>query len=349
MNLDNSPAMKISIRWTSLSLTFGVAAIIFIIQVTLVARYLYYDPDMDPVEVHPSKTLKSLYLTGPTEADDSLLTLFTTMSDTSKAPKVHSVILNNWAHLSSLGVQPVLFSTFTNASLLNEAVGLGWDALPLNRTNRFNVPYIKDIFQAAYHYYKSEFYMFASGDVLFDESLVKTLRDLLKYKSERGFNLNDLLAVGMRSNIPVDVVNPPPFWDLKFVDLLVKREKPIDVHAVDYFITRRFGYLWHQVPNLVLGRLGVAPHLLETASRSQLMTVDATDVIHAVHLKAVIPLEMVKPQILKDSLYNHFILGGWDSDAGRIDKTVYVAQYKNNTLVLENRKIKMTAMRPGVP
>ncbi|ELU02249.1 hypothetical protein CAPTEDRAFT_213787 [Capitella teleta] len=313
----------------------GVVSSVSIVQLAFIIDHVTHDPDLDPVAVQSSSLMRRLYLTGPTQSEGSLLTLFTTASDSPTTLKLHSVILNNWANLISLGVQPVLFSTFTNASLLKEAQTLAWDILPLNRTNKFGLPYFGDLYNAAYHLYKSEFYCFANADVIFDDSLVTTLKFLTKH-----INKERMLVVGKRTDIPVDVANPPPFHDLKFVRMLHKQENSklkAKAHNIDFVITARHGFQWDRLKGGVVGRIGYTDHLMAEAKMSQMVIVDASETIRAVHLHGV--SEQPVARTLKNNLFNHFILGGWDRERGRIDRARFYTQ------VLWSKKVKIKSAK----
>ena len=297
-----------------------------------------HDPDLQPVPVQPSVLLRRLYQTGPTVRHRSLLTLFTTFNEKGSGVGLHMVVLNNWANLIALGVQPVLFTTFTNGSVLMEAQGLGWDILPINRTNRYGLPFIRDFYTTAYNLYNSTFYAYANADILFDETLVDTLRFFQSQSLKGRVDLDKVYVVGMRTDIPVDVLNPPPFSDIKFVRMLVKKERAKDIYSMDYFLTSRHGYPWHEVPDVVVGRIGYDIHLLTTAMRSRMAVVDATRTLHAVHLKAIYHNAMIKAKDIKDNLYNHLVLGGWDLETGHINNTDYFTQYQNDSIVLMKRR-----------
>jgi hypothetical protein len=299
-----------------------------VVQLAFIFDYVTHDPDLDPIPVRSYGLLRRLYITGPTQTDNSLLTLFTTAGDLPTTLKIHAIILNNWSNLISLGVQPVLYSPFQNATLLNEAQNLGWDILPLNRTNIFGLPYISDMFKATYHSYASDFYCYANADVLFDESLVQTLRFLRRRIREQK---QRIFGVGKRSDVPVDAANPPPFHDLKFVRQLTK-ERSKDVHNIEYFITARYGFPWDRLSGGVVGRAGIGAHAMALALKSDALIIDCSDTIRAAHLKGV--YDGPTARTLKDNLFNHFTLGAWDFTEGRIDRAGYFTAENNGTMHL---------------
>lgn len=328
---------KINIHWTTLTLSLCFITIFAIISSHFLLKYISHDPDLDPIQVKSSNTMMRMYLTGPTSVENSLLILFTTLSDSPDMADLHFVTLNNWANLVPFGVRPVLFTTFTNATFLDKAVGLGWDILPLNRTNRYGVPYIKDVFQAAYNCYKSQFYMFASGDTLFDETLVRTLKTLQGLKKHVVGDSRKLFAVGLRSNIPVDGLNPPPFFEFKFIKMLVDKEQPSGSYLLDYFITGPFELPWKQVPELVVGRPGLGSYLLRMALDQGLATIDVTKTLRSVHLKAEFPADRsFRTRAIKDNLYNQLILGQWATDTS-VNNTKYTTKIHDANIVIQER------------
>ena len=83
--------------------------------------------------------------------------------------------------------------------LVKSACALGWYVLTAPTCDRNKLPVLKNMFLAAQQVQKSTFYGYANGDIIFDESLVKTLSHIETIKQY----FEQALFVGSRTNVKV--------------------------------------------------------------------------------------------------------------------------------------------------
>ncbi len=136
----------------------------------------------------------------PASQNKVLVTLFTTMHDSAK----NHYIYKNVIHLHSLlkpRLQPMLFvsSPVVEKQLVKLACSLGWHVLTAPTCDRNKLPVLKDMFLAAEIVQESNFYGYANGDIVFDESLIETLVFMDSIKQ----HFKEALFVGSRTNIQV--------------------------------------------------------------------------------------------------------------------------------------------------
>ena len=149
-----------------------------------------------------TKELHVTKICSPAPRDSVLVTLFTTMHDSSK----NHYLYQNVIHLHSLlqpKVQPMLFvsSPVVESNLVRHACTMGWHVVTAPTCDRNKLPVLKDMFLAAQHIQKSSFYGYANGDIIFDESLIKTLEHLDTIKQ----HMKQALFVGTRTNVKVQI------------------------------------------------------------------------------------------------------------------------------------------------
>ena len=162
-------------------------------------------------------------------------------------------------------------------------------------------------------WYRSLFYGYANGDIMFDEGLPKTLLEILDDVVDR---YNELLITGVRTDCVVDA-DPDCDVVLKSsrsatlnelqttngnrsaeTTRFFQRRTALDQHgrgtasgtpttplknAQDYFITKRSGFPWSTIPDFVVGRAGVDNWLMVTALARRGAVVDASRTITARH------------------------------------------------------------------
>ncbi len=95
--------------------------------------------------------------------------------------------------------------------------------------------------------YNSTFYAYANGDILFDESLVKTLTLLSKPAKQDP----KMLVVGRRSNYKVDTGRV--FQSTDEIRSAMKSAELFTVWAEDYFIYPKLAVDWNHIPDVVVG------------------------------------------------------------------------------------------------
>ena len=165
-----------------------------------------YFVDQDHLELVQNCTywnvtdFKVTKICSPIERDNVLVTLFTTMHDSMKNHYLYEnvIYLHSWLQPK---VQPMLFVSSPNIEqrLVKSACALGWHVLTAPTCDRNKLPVLKNMFLAAQQVQKSTFYGYANGDIIFDESLVKTLSHIETIKQY----FEQALFVGSRTNVKV--------------------------------------------------------------------------------------------------------------------------------------------------
>jgi hypothetical protein len=141
------------------------------------------------------------------------------------------------------------------------------------------------------------FYGYANSDLLFDESLVCTLRFLCHHMQEHVPHLTTsyspegvlshynktakhagFLLTGRRFNVNVSDITDP----VNVLSLVRRHGAIMQSNAQDYFISTREGLPWHLIPPLVVGRVGYDNWLLANALY-QWPVPDASCAVLAVH------------------------------------------------------------------
>src|SRR6218665_113340 len=106
-----------------------------------------------------------------------LLVMFTSYKEIKIIPHhllAREAVLRNWPKFEAY-IKPVVFLKFTNSSFAKRARLAGWDVLQMKKTNTAGTPCLKDMYQMIFDNYESMLYGYANGDILFDDSIVKTL------------------------------------------------------------------------------------------------------------------------------------------------------------------------------
>src|SRR6218665_3594149 len=166
-----------------------------------------------------------------------LLTIFTTIKETGDIPHhqlAFNIVMANWPSFAPY-VRPVVFLNFTISSLADEVRHAGWEVLPLEGTNKAGTPLLKDMYHSIFYRYESVFYGFANADILFDNSLVKTLLEVQSKLKELS---NNVLVMGRRTNVNVDLNKFALFEDFekrRLRDIAARKGKLFFDSAIDYF------------------------------------------------------------------------------------------------------------------
>ncbi|KAL3860512.1 hypothetical protein ACJMK2_010631 [Sinanodonta woodiana] len=106
-----------------------------------------------------------------------LLVLFTSWTDNEEKYLVHNLTTLNWLSLRPF-VMPIIF---TNQKVLAKMCeGAGFVVLPLRVTAADGVPVLKYMYIDAMRKFKSNFYAYANSDILFTDTLVDTLIEILQ-------------------------------------------------------------------------------------------------------------------------------------------------------------------------
>ncbi len=238
------------------------------------------------------------------ENTSPLLTLFTTMVDSEDKVLMNSITIRNWAQFGVM-IKPVLFHTDMHNELAQDARKNGWNVLEINRTNRFGTPVFKDMFIRVRELYNSTFHGFSNGDILFDRSLLRTLKAVAKLQPP----YNSTMVVGERSNFNVttflqakygqniashmhvlDIVNAngnfnqnPPWCGPEISWIAKNKAEPFRSDAMDYFLLSNHPFPWDELLDVVVGRPGYDDYFHVFAKDHGTFSVDASKTLHAVH------------------------------------------------------------------
>ncbi|ELT94873.1 hypothetical protein CAPTEDRAFT_205375 [Capitella teleta] len=216
------------------------------------------------------------------DAPQTILTLCTTFVESELRIPLHAAVVKNWGQLKP-HIRPVLFTLNMTSVLSTMARNHGWDVVLVTSFNSHHTPYINNMFEYIYNHYKSEYYGFANGDILFSRSLAETLGAIKNATGRKS-----VMVVGQRNNVNYHEIssNDVEFWQpakiQKYMCQYGKQEGPL---SLDYFITSPYGFPWSTIPDLVVGRERYDNYLLLMSIYLLITTVDGTNSIDNLHLK----------------------------------------------------------------
>lgn len=271
--------------------------------------------------------------------EKKLLTIFTTFKDVSSRISVQNNTIVNWASLGD-AIQPMFFNDMSNQSCLAAfAIKKGWIGVPLQRTNNFGTPLLKDMYRKAMSITKSYFYGFSNADILFDKSLINTLEGVLKVIGQLKFNA---LVIGRRTNVYIN-----NFYaklntrNTTLQDIARSSGWLFTTDAEDFFfIYNPHKFPWHTIKEVVVGRPRYDNYLVGQALTNNVPVVDATHSLLALHQTGKDGIYAGSKNL--DGAYNQRLIGKYKYNSGR---TVY-AQYQSETdflgrVYLQRRKRNM--------
>ncbi|KAK3579568.1 hypothetical protein CHS0354_010454 [Potamilus streckersoni] len=204
-----------------------------------------------------------------------LLTLFTSWNDSQDKYLVHNITSVNWLSLRPF-VVPVVF---TNESAVIEACNnSGWMTLPVRVAAAEGVPVLKYMYIDAMKKIDSDFYAYSNSDILFTDTLIKTLFGVLAHNSS---SEHHTFIIGKRTNVDNVTMVEGSSW-IELAKVAKKRGKVFTGYAEDYFITSS-SYPWKDIPEVVIGRRAYDNWLVLNARKQKHHVIDASDTILAVH------------------------------------------------------------------
>ena len=184
--------------------------------------------------------------------ESPILTLYTTFKTNMYKNLSNSNVIRNWAQLLPC-VQPVLFTQLgMDADLIVMARQLSWITQDVERGNENGLPIFKDLFFQAKLLVMSFFYGFSNGDILFDSSLIMTLKTVARAKHENQ-KLQRCMIIGRRKNINLGNME---IYNLADVETKLKKLEFFQSNAEDYFLISDNDFPWMKIPDLVIGRPG---------------------------------------------------------------------------------------------
>lgn len=233
----------------------------------------------DIISVQPTNPTTTLYDAAKAAILNNetipLVTLFTTWPTNKEKFACHNNTISNWLSLKPF-VQPILF---TNESDLKQRVlKKGWTVLPISKSGS-GIPILKYMYLDAMKTFKTKFYAYCNGDILFTDSLVLTLLSILN--STTVPKDKPMMIIGRRTNVKDVTVEESSTW--KNLHKIGKsRGKIFTTFAEDYFITLPI-YPWKDIPEVVIGRRAYDNWLVLNARKQGHTTVDGSNTILAVH------------------------------------------------------------------
>ena len=216
-------------------------------------------------------------------------------------------------------VQPVLFATDFRSPLVRLAVRLGWHVYRVPRANGLGTPFLKDMFAhlRALHN-ASDYYGYANGDILFDDGMLATLRNLQSKLAA----LPNQLVIGRRTNVHVDYESLTPIYRHNDLKKLVRAQNTnlFISDAEDYFVMAG-AFPWHAVPDLIIGRPGYDNFLVATAITHNVSVIDASRTVLAVHQTGDDGNYAGRHNA--DSDYNRLLVANYDRFKGLVSSAHY--------------------------
>ena len=146
------------------------------------------------------------------------------------------------------------------------------------KSNPFSVLMLKHIFITIMSKFRTPFYMYTNGDLLYDETLIQTVEHIDTLLEMRLLR-HKLLIIGRRLNrVLTHYVRGE-----EEIAMLAKKSKLFIKEAQDYFIVTRETINWRSFPEYLVGRSGYDNALVQFAFRNEIELIDATQTIRALH------------------------------------------------------------------
>jgi hypothetical protein len=214
-------------------------------------------------------------------ANPTILTLATTVKDRECRAEVHKRTLSNWAALAPR-LAPVLFVPDTEAAAspwIGQATNAGW-SVRVTSALRGNIPILTAMLRQILNESTSPFVGYANADIIFDESVILTLKEL-----SRRFDVHKqmILITGKRRNANITNHDLGTGNNITQISLVGSKLKLFHGWAQDYFIVSRNGLPWAEIPDFVVGRNGYDNWLVATAQHWSIVLIDASKTILAIH------------------------------------------------------------------
>lgn len=206
----------------------------------------------------------------------SILTLFTTWVYEKEKFSVNNNTLFNWKMLPNVNL--IVFSNSKEVKYYSKRAG--FTVLPIMVVAE-GVPVLPAMFTAATNQFKSEFYGFANGDILFTRTLVDTLEHIL-CNLEESSRRRGVLIVGRRYNVPASRVTDEVATSWNRLDRLSRTSSLFQADAEDYFITDK-AYPWDTFLPVAIGRRAYDNWVVAFSRYSNITVIDASESILCLH------------------------------------------------------------------
>ena len=227
--------------------------------------------DLSPPESRPANV-----------SDSPSLVLFTTFRNQPDRMFLQYNTLRNWASLRPF-VQPVLFTTSRQGDgsdmLEQVARESGWHLYQAPAVSAAGLPLLRPMFEMIDRKYSDVMFRgYSNGDVLYDDSLARTLSVLLQHIVD----LNKTVLFGDRT---VCEGNPGNVnvRDKDFLRKWAAINSSVDSNGTKAYVILNGPFPWENVPGLVVGRRGFDNFLVNLAKAHGATAIDATLSLLAVH------------------------------------------------------------------
>ncbi|XP_029644780.1 uncharacterized protein LOC115218909 isoform X2 [Octopus sinensis] len=210
-----------------------------------------------------------------------LLVLITTWNLSPEKLAIYENTARIWGSWPLL-LQPVLFrpaipTDNVSSSRLDTYLRKNWRIRNVTKVACGQIPVLKAmILEVLASFTDHDFYGYANADILFDESLINTLKSIKKKLPQN----RPILIVGQRTNVKFTnstyIVNSYNIRKIAESGILMRGI------AIDYFITNRH-FPWNQIFDFVIGRSRYDNWLIAFANSQNMTLIDATESLTAVH------------------------------------------------------------------
>ncbi|GAB1597535.1 uncharacterized protein LOC115214179, partial [Argonauta hians] len=179
-------------------------------------------------------------------------------------------------------LQPVLYTStlykqHLNTYRLSMYLSNSWEINKIPKVACNQVPVLKSMMlDILASFPNSDYYGYANSDILFDDSLIKTLKAI---KESIPTN-TPILIIGQRTNVNVTSLGHIEYPNL--ISKIAKTGELMKGIAIDYFITNRH-FPWNLVLDLVIGRIYYDNWLVHFSIEQNVTVIDATNTLLAVH------------------------------------------------------------------
>ena len=237
--------------------------------------------DLSPPESRPANV-----------SDSPSVVLFTTFRNQPDRMFLQYNTLRNWASLRPF-VQPVLFTTSRqgdgNDMLEQVARESGWHLYQAPAVTAAGLPLMRPMFEMIDRKYSDVMFRgYSNGDVLYDDSLARTLSVVLQHIVDLNKTVlfgNRTICEGNPGNVNVR--------DNKFLRKWATVNSSVDSNGTKAYVILNGPFPWEYVPGLVVGRRGFDNFLINLAKTHGATAIDTTLSLLAVHQSATGALSTV--------------------------------------------------------
>jgi hypothetical protein len=213
-------------------------------------------------------------------SNKKLLTLFTSAKMGAMVTYVHNNTLRNWEQFAD-DIILVFYGNYSDCEIVRRT-NTRWHTRLVPRYSSLGLPILKYMFQDVISNFNSTYYGYANADIMFTNSLVKTLKTIELYESAT----KGLLITGQRTNVAIKKYfeGNIKIYINEATKMIAKESGCLFTpYAMDYFITSPLGFAWDEVLDLMIGSVGYDNYLMAFAILKNYMVIDATGSILAVH------------------------------------------------------------------